>query len=57
MKVRVIANRPESSDCSDISKYIGQVFECRRDWDDMVYIVPPDYGEIGLFPEEYEVVD
>lgn len=57
MKVRVVANKPESSDCSDISKYIGQVFECRRDWDDMVYIVPPDYGEIGLFPHEYEIVE
>ena len=57
MKVRIIANKPESSDCSDITKYIGQVFECRRGWDNAVYVVPPDYGEIGLFDGEYEIVE
>lgn len=57
MKVKIIANKPESSDCSDITKYIGKVFECRRGWDNMVYVVPPDYGEIGLFDGEYEIVE
>lgn len=57
MRVRVIANKPEASDCEDISKYIGQVFECIKERWRMVYICPADYHSIGLFPEEYEVVD
>lgn len=57
MKVRVIANKPEASDCEDISKYVGQVFECVKERWRMVYIVLPDYGEIGLFPDEYEIVE
>jgi len=57
MKVRVIANKPEASDCEDISKYVGQVFECVKERWRMVYICPVDYHSIGLFPEEYEVVD
>lgn len=58
MKVRVIANKPESSDCSDITKLIGKTFEVFYWYDELPYIVYDERKpEVGLFDGEYEIVE
>ena len=58
MRVKIIANKPDSGDCSDISEYIGQIFYGRYDKElEMMYVQPdPNEEAIGLFPEEYEII-
>lgn len=58
MKVRVVANKPESSDCSDISVLIGKTFEVVYWYDELPYIIYDENKlEIGLFDGEYEIVE
>lgn len=58
MKVRVVANKPESSDCSDISDLIGKTFEVVYWYDGLPYVIYDENKlEIGLFDGEYEIVE
>lgn len=62
MKVKIIKNNPPVDDycyleASDISKYIGQIFEVDYDYKDGELDVNFNGGILTVFPSEYEIVE
>lgn len=57
MKIRVVANRPISCECPDITEHIGQIFEVAYMFEDVTYVRMPDDRVLGLFAGEYEAVE
>lgn len=57
MNVKIIASKPESSDCYDITPYIGKVYPATMTVTGDVIISVRYNNRIGLFPGEYEIVE
>jgi len=57
MQIRIIKNDPPVNGASDISKYVGQIFNAQKDGDGDVSIVEGLLYAMTIFNGEYEIVE
>jgi len=57
MKIKIIKNTPSINGASDISKYIGQIFNAQYDGDGDVSITEGKLYAMTIFYGEYEIVE
>jgi len=57
MKIKIIRNKPPINGASDISKYVGQIFNTQNEGDGNVSIVEGLLYAMTIFKGEYEIVE
>jgi len=57
MKIKIIKNKPSIDGSSDISKYIGQIFNAKYEKDGDISITEGKLCAMTIFNGEYEIVE
>ena len=57
MKIKIMKNKPTIDGASDISKYIGRIFEAQPEGDGDISIIDGELYALTIFKGEYEIVE